>query len=342
MSLKKKHPYADLPDHAFWRQAVSRVAWNALDPVIEDRPIIDRQSAVASAGSCFAQHVARYIQKAGYRYLVTEKREGAETALFSACYGNIYTARQMLQLAKRAYGLMNDGGDKNFWRGPKNGLWLDALRPEAAGPWTALESAARDRLKHLACVRRIFEEADIFVFTLGLTECWAAKADGLVYPAAPGVLAEADLEDFEFLNFTVADVVADFLDFLAIMRTKNPEVKIILTVSPVPLRATASGQHVLVANSYSKSVLRAAAEEIRRSAEGIYYFPSYEIFTGSYNGGRFYQSDLREVTAAGVDLAMRLFLRHFTVGGRENDNNYYEAADYDDVVCEPALDNSTL
>ena len=38
--------------------------------------------------------------------------------------------------------------------------------------------------------------------------------------------------------------------------------KCIISVSPVPLIATATNQHALVANTYSKSVLRAAAGEL--------------------------------------------------------------------------------
>jgi hypothetical protein len=51
---------------------------------------------------------------------------------------------------------------------------------------------------------------------------------------------------------------------------------VILTVSPVPLAATFTGRDVLVANMYSKSVLRAVAEEIRARFDFVDYFPSYE------------------------------------------------------------------
>ena len=61
----------------------------------------------------------------------------------------------------------------------------------------------------------------------------------------------------------------------------------ILTVSPVPLVATAAGKHVLVATTYSKSVLRVACEEVCQKAADVMYFPSYEIITGNYNRGSY-------------------------------------------------------
>ena len=41
------------------------------------------------------------------------------------------------------------------------------------------------------------------------------------------------------------------------------------------------------------------------------YFPSYEIITGGYNRGAYFESDLRSVKADGVDHVMRLFLSHY-------------------------------
>ena len=50
----------------------------------------------------------------------------------------------------------------------------------------------------------------------------------------------------------------------------------ILTVSPVPLTSTFTSADVAVANTYSKSVLRAAVEELIAERPRADYFPSYE------------------------------------------------------------------
>ena len=48
-------------------------------------------------------------------------------------------------------------------------------------------------------------------------------------------------------------------------------------MSPVPLTSTHTADDVIVANGYSKAVLRTVAETIRRSDPRVIYFPSYEL-----------------------------------------------------------------
>ena len=160
----------------------------------------------------------------------------------------------------------------------------------------------------------MFETLDVFVFTLGLTECWISRADGAVFPLCPGVEGGVfDAEKYAFYNQTVEDVVADVSAFVDRLRAINEAAEIVLTVSPVPLMATAEPEaHVLGATTYSKAVLRVAAEILRKRYKHVHYFPSYEIITGSFNCGRYYADDLRNVTEEGVAHVMRLFLQHAT------------------------------
>jgi hypothetical protein len=157
----------------------------------------------------------------------------------------------------------------------------------------------------------MFSQLDIFIFTLGLTECWVSRLDGAAYPIAPGVAGgEFDPEKYKFINFGVNEIVSDLESFIRKLRLVNPEAKLILTVSPVPLAATYEPDHVLVATTYSKSVLRVAADMVSRSCKQVYYFPSFEIITGSYNRGRYFGQDLRSVTEEGVDHVMTVFMRN--------------------------------
>jgi hypothetical protein len=161
----------------------------------------------------------------------------------------------------------------------------------------------------------MFEQLDVFVFTLGLTECWVSRLDGAAFPIAPGVAGGSfDPSKYEFENFGVNEVVSDLQSFIRKLRLINPGARLILTVSPVPLVATYEPNHVLVSTTYSKSVLRVAADMLSRSWEGVCYFPSFEIITGNYNRGRYFGPDLRSVTEDGVDHVMSVFIRHMTDG----------------------------
>lgn len=290
-----------------------------VDPVGDFGLRIDSETKVATAGSCFAQHIARNLRENGYNYFVAEPghpilpqnvREQNKYGLFSCRYGNIYTARQLNQLMERAYGRFQPLEDVWF-EAPE--VVLDPLRPSTQpGGFISENEMRADREQHLAAVRRMFEQLDVFVFTLGLTECWRSRVDGAVFPLCPGVQGGVfNAERHEFYNQPVADVIEDLTAFLKSLAAVNAAAQVVLTVSPVPLTATAeAGDHVLSATTYSKSVLRVAAETVRQRFHNVHYFPSYEIVTGAFNRGSYFAADLRNVVEHGVSHVMRLFMQH--------------------------------
>lgn len=315
--MSRSHPYRDLPEQAFWRRTVGRQGV-AVDPVTMPFLQLNRTDKVATAGSCFAQHIARHLRQSGFHFLVTEPAhpivplEVAEAhgyGLFTARYGNIYTSLQLLQLFDRAYDTFTPMEDA--WTGP-DGTFIDPFRPLIQpGGFASLAELHADRRHHLACVRHAFETLDVFIFTLGLTEAWVSAEDGACFPLCPGVGGGVfDPARHLFRNLRVRDVNGHLTAFLDRLGQVNPSARVVLTVSPVPLVATASSAHVLPATIYSKAVLRAAAQEIMEDHEHVHYFPSYEIITGPQTQGRYFAPDLRQVTEEGVARVMAIFLRH--------------------------------
>jgi len=316
------HPYLSMPDYAFWRRAISSVAPNLVDPVVTSAFKISPEDKVATGGSCFAQHIARYLQRSGYNYYIAETAHPIATpemakkynySEYSARYGNIYTSRQLLQLFDRAYGEFTPVDD--VWKMPSGGF-ADPFRTKIQpSGFPTVEELKIDRQQHFAAVRKMFENLNVFVFTLGLTETWMSKKDNAVFPLCPGVdSGEFDDTNYAFHNLTVDEVNNDMSAFLDRLKGVNPAAKVILTVSPVPLVATAEDRHVLVSTTYSKSVLRVAAEMVSNSFENVAYFPSFEIITGDFNRGRYFANDCRSVLERGVQHVMRLFLEHYTQG----------------------------
>lgn len=319
----KSHPYRGRPDYQFWRKEPAIRNPRLFDPVVTPTFRITPEDAVVTAGSCFAQHVARFLASNGFNFLVTEPLNPAfdpkfaaefNYGLFPARYGNLYTARQLRQLLERAYGLFKPVGD--VWDATGGGV-VDPFRPQIQpGGFLSAEELKLDRAVHLAAVRTAFETMSVFVFTLGLTETWMDRRDGAVYPLAPGVAGgEFDPELHTFHNFTVEETVADMQASIEFIRARNADVRIILTVSPVPLNATALDRHVFTSTTYSKAVLRVAAEEICQRNEACDYFPSYEIITSPYARGQYYAEDCREVRPEGVEQVMSTFLRHYAETG---------------------------
>jgi hypothetical protein len=314
-----EHPYKAAPPHTSWRRSIGKMEPRQVDPVVALGMAITRETKVATAGSCFAQHIARHLRQNGFNYYVAEAghavlpenvRWANNYGMFSARYGNIYTARQLLQLFERAHGLFEPQED--CWQ-VSDDVFLDPFRPTAQPGGFISELEMRlDRAQHLASVRQMFSELDVFVFTLGLTECWVSRSDGAVFPICPGIAGGSfDPDNHEFSNETVDDVIGEMSAFLAHLAGVNPAAQVILTVSPVPLAATARrDQHVLTATTYSKSVLRVAAEMLTARFENVHYFPSYEIITGAFSRGAYYADDLRNVLENGVSHVMELFMKH--------------------------------
>ena len=313
------HPYRVAPDRAFWARAVA-TAWSPASLARASAPLLTRGETVASAGSCFAANIVPYLEAAGIDYVRTETPPPAFRDVyveafgyhrFSAAYGHIYTARHLLQLLQRALGMFRPAEDR--WYGEDR--VIDPFRPGLAFP--AASDTEFDVLtaQHLDRVIAALRQADVFVFTLGLTEAWVSRLDGAVFPACPGTIAGAfDPARHAFRNFTAAETTADLLAAFALIRTVNPDIRFVLTVSPVPLAATATTNHVLAASLYSKSVLRVAAQEVTLALPHVCYFPAYEIVSGPQAPHDFYAANRRDVSRAAIDTVMAAFLSACDLG----------------------------
>lgn len=343
------HPYADLPPRAFWRSAVAEADRVRFPDLYRPRFLIGPATRVATAGSCFAQHIARALRGAGCTVLDAEPAprsmpddvaQAYGYRLFSGRYGNIYTARQLVQLLEEI--IIGTPDPTCVWQ-RDDGRFVDAFRPtvEPEGQPNAAEVLLH-RSYHLERTSRMLMGTDVLIFTLGLTEGWEDTVTDRVYPVCPGIAGGTfDPARHRFVNFRTSDVVADLHKVHALLQRFNPGMRMLITVSPVPLTATATGDHVLTATSWSKSVLRAAAGEFVADTPDADYFPSYEIVTHPASGGPWFAPNLRSVTPEGVARVMDIFLTAqglATAAASETPAEVPESDDEaDDLVCDELL-----
>lgn len=310
----RSSPYVDLPDRQYWKPAVADPYPLSIKDLYVKRFSISRNDGVATCGSCFAQHIGKRLHRSGYNYMDVEPvsvgmpSDEAKTlgyGIYSARYGNVYTSRQLLQLYKRAFSEIEFD---EVWTN-KEGKFVDPFRPNLCGEgFASAEDVLKEQRDHLANVRRMFESLNVFVFTMGLTETWANRKTGAAYPICPGVTAGTfDPHEHEFLNLDYATILDEMESFLVALRTVNPTAKVLLTVSPVPLTATAEDRHVLLSTMASKSILRAVADQLYRLHEYVDYFPSYDIIMSPPFKGMFFKSNLRSIHEEGVDFVMSHF-----------------------------------
>lgn len=345
------NPYEKLPPRNFWKSAVGRRNALEIEQLWQPKFKIAKELVVATAGSCFAQHISRAMVKSGFEWLDSEPApdwlsasQGSESGygVFSFRTGNIYTTALLRQWIEMALGSRRDSPE--IWE--KDGRFFDPLRPaiEPSGFAFASECSALREFT-LGAIERSLAKIDVFVFTLGLTEGWRNRQTGMVYPMCPGTLAGTFSDtEHEFHNQTMAEVMTDLEHVQNLLLKRNPAMKFLLTVSPVPLTATASTSHVLVASTYSKAVLRAVAGEIAARREDTDYFPSFEIISSAPFRGIFFEPNLRSVAPAGVEHVMSHFFAGLGLASEVTSSNRPSATGSDngvvdetDVQCEEAL-----
>lgn len=110
------------------------------------------------------------------------------------------------------------------------------------------------------------------------------------------------VNQFKKVLLSQEKILKSFDETYRAIKVFNPEIRIILTVSPVRhLKDT------LELNSVSKSILRLACHSIAEMNTDIEYFPAYEILLDDLRDYRFYSSDMIHPSTAAVDYIWKKF-----------------------------------
>jgi hypothetical protein len=294
----------DPPPGSAWQ----RISDNEFfEPLIRGEFTIGRDDRVFAIGSCFARAV--------------------ETALASLGMDVASRTDAFDHFAMRSIGFPVDFTNKYNTEAIRNELrW--ALEPGEEFPRGALvrfpdgtfqdpyaasnleygdEEETVDRHRLLTEVTRQVSSCRIVVVTLGLIEAFFDTKTGLVTNTTPHLTADPDRFRFRVLSFE--QTMEGLEGVYQLLSTHgHPDLQIVVTVSPVPLEATFTGQDVVLANTLSKAVLRAAAGAWTARHANVHYFPSYEIVVNS-DRAAVWHKDGRHVQSVFVRKIMDLFVR---------------------------------
>lgn len=254
-------------------EAASRVEPIAA-PEIAPTFRIPKGAKVFTIGSCFARVIEHYLRKTGYDVPMAAYKpadDGDNLGLL-----NKFSPFSVLNELQWALDPAFAGFDqRRALVEAADGLWTDEqLVSKLALPF----DRAMARRLEINRLFRLVKECDVVILTLGLVEAWwDTKNQIYINGSTPKHIQLTDPDRFECHILSFQELHDCTRRAVEIIRDYgHPDIRILLTVSPVPLTATFTGQDVMTANTYSKSALRTVAEHIWREFDIVDYFPSYE------------------------------------------------------------------
>jgi len=274
---------------------------------------------IFTIGSCFAREIETALLSKNHNVIRFEPEKVKNKEIFTLSEGtfamrslvNRYNAASILAEFENIFDAKNNVREQNHLiYEPQFDNFIDFHYTPALT--TADYQTVKDRREELYQQLQEVKQADIIVITLGLTECWYDKKAKQYLNVTPGprvMKKYAEQLEFRVLNYK------ENIDFLQksydlIKRHCKPDVKVMVTVSPVPLEVTFTNQDVILANCRSKSTLRCVAEEFCLQHDNVDYFPSYEMVT--YGDPEVsWGWDKRHVTREAVDNIVNRFMHHY-------------------------------
>jgi thioredoxin-like negative regulator of GroEL len=284
---------------------------------------------IFTIGSCFARNIERSLEIRGFevvtRKIAAPDREFEE---FGPEILNNYGVPSIFNELSWALDPATPFDEDRGFAEVMPGRYIDLHVPRGIRP-TDLRTVLARRETITAITRRVVD-CRVVVMTLGLSEVWYDNDAGTyLNMAAPRSLIARDPERFQLHVLRYAETLEHLRKIVRLLgRFCRPDQRILLTVSPVPLAATHTKRDVLVANCYSKSVLRVAADEIIAENAHIDYFPSYESITLSERATA-WRDDLHHVQPDLIDFNVNRMIEAYAP-----DTAGEVPADLDRIVAE--------
>lgn len=259
---------------------------HVLPGFVPPAPPFDRQtSQLLAMGSCFAQNL---------RNTLAEKGLLADWLFVPPGLNNTFALRDFVDWCLT-------GSRSN------SAYWYDEHAQGGAARWEPEQEHRR--------YREVFEAVDGIVLTVGLAEVWYDEPSGSVFwRGVPKSLYDPARHKCRVSS--VAENRANIGHIVGAVRAARPDLPIVVTLSPVPLKATFGASSIMAADCLSKSTLRVAIQEVMDQGHaGLHYWPSFEIvrWLGSHLQERLFGEDgnPRHVNRRIVRLAVESFIRHF-------------------------------
>lgn len=244
-----------------------------------------RTARVLTVGSCFADSIGARLRLNKVNALVNP-------------FGTVFQPLALAQLLRAA------AGEEQDWQQhvvEARGRWQSYDFHSTIGADSPVELLQLIQ-QTVSRVGEFVRTADTVVLTLGTAWAYRLRETGELVSnlhKLPASLFEKEL-------LTADEIVNGLAEVHALLRRLNPNVRIVLTVSPV--------RHIkdtLPLNAVSKSVLRVACHYLSELLPGVSYFPAYELLVDELRDYRFYASDMLHPSEVAEDYIWDKFARAY-------------------------------
>jgi hypothetical protein len=272
---------------------------------------------IFTIGSCFANELRAYLQKkskikvhpyVSSKILNTFHDMSKEVSSWGKWDGSsnlqYYNTFSIKQEIEKAAGLWKQD-IHDFWSiqtERKGVVFQDPYRRRIFA--NSLENIFKLSQSIDNSIKTGLSKADIVILTLGLTEVWIKKDNGMVACCEPGYCGGGGFTETNFHASTFLENYNNISTSIDILLKIFNVSHIIITVSPIPLGRTFRDADVFCANVESKSILRAVASEVSNNHERVHYFPSYEMTVFDKNS---FLDDGRHIKESKVKQIMDFF-----------------------------------
>jgi hypothetical protein len=249
---------------------------------VEQPPFsLSLQDKILLAGSCFADVVGNYLQQNKFKVLINP-------------FGNIYNPHSLFKLLNDS---IHQKKNEEYSFIERDRIWFNYnFHSELFANSKEELELKLDQLQQK--VNEFVREASILILTLGTSYVYRlAEHDEIVSNCH-----KIPADHFKKYLLSPKEIIDDFEYLKNTLNELRPDLKIILTVSPV--------RHIkdtIPLNNVSKSILRTAIYYIMESYPEVCYFPAFEIMMDDLRDYRFYKDDLIHPTAMAEKYIWRKF-----------------------------------
>lgn len=236
--------------------------------------LIAANSKLFFSGSCFSENIAQKFQESYYH-------------VYHDGFGNLFNPKSIYEALNY---ILNPQLFSNEFLFETEGIWKSWKHHGLI--YSEDKNQLYDKiLSNLTQANEQLKSSNFLFITFGSAHAYRLNSNNNY--VANCHKQPSQLFSKELLN--IHEIIHDFQNLLVQLKTFNPALQIVFTVSPVRYIKDGLNQ-----NNLSKGILHLAIHEICSNSDA-YYFPSFEIVQDELRDYRFYNEDFAHPNALAIN-----------------------------------------